>query len=152
MFAANRTGGALIALGVAAAVLSGCGGTSKKPAVINLADGDAKATVQPQALCVVGGTCALDQSKVADLTAPGGTYLLVGVSKELADAGYVAAAYTQSGGKNTAIPNAGTTGVSNDVAIRLPVPTSTGGYIIQFTALKPSERLTTWLVRVTIGT
>ncbi|UQX89120.1 hypothetical protein M6D93_03740 [Jatrophihabitans telluris] len=133
-----------------ALALAGCA-KHQPAATINVSDGNSSAVIKAQNVCVVAGSCELEQAKVADLTAKAGTTILVGVTKDLADAGWVAAAYTQTGKTNTAIPGAGTTGVSNNLATRLAVPASKGGYFLQFTSLKPSNRLTTWVVRVTIG-
>lgn len=148
----TRRGRRAVACGIAAAglalMLSAC---DKPQPSVTVFNGSTAKAVQAQQPCVFTGACNPDGHKIGDLSAVAGSTILIDVPKNLAAAGWVAAAFTQdSSGKNTPVPGAGTPGTSKDLTSRTRVPDGTGGYFLQVSALKPSNQLTTWIVRVSI--
>lgn len=132
------------------AVLSAC--DKPKPTVTMLSN-DHATVVPAQPACTIQqtDTCALDVSKQRTISARSGSQILLDVSPQLSDSGYVVAAYTTDGKTNTPLttPGASTGAVHNKLALRLAVPSqSQGSYYLQVSALAPSRRLTTWLVLV----
>jgi hypothetical protein len=136
----------LIATGV---LLTAC--NKPQPSITVFSGSTAKA-VSAQAPCVLDKSCTDDPHKVVDLTVRPGSTLLVDVSRDLANAGWIATAYTQdSSGAATSIPGAGTAKPTQNLSARLRVPQADGAYLVRVTSVRPTNQLTTWLVRVTLG-
>jgi hypothetical protein len=134
----------------AAVLLAGC---DKPQPTITVQAGTVMATVPAQPTCTIlpAESCALDAGKQRTLQARGGSQLVLDVPSELADRGYLVAAYTTDGKTNTPLrtPGASTGPVTGKREIKLTVPDQhAGSYFLQVTALPPSKRLTTWLVLV----
>jgi hypothetical protein len=143
-----RAAVAVLALLITAALLSAC---TKPLADLTVFSGTTAKKVTAQPKCVTRSACGLDTGKITELSAKGGSQILVDVPKKLADAGWVVTAFsTDSAGKNSPIAGAGSAQVRGDHSIRLNVPLSTGGYYLQVYPVKPSNVLTTWLVSVKI--
>jgi hypothetical protein len=98
------------------------------------------------------GSCDAVGSKIRTVKAVGGSKIMVDVPKELADAGWIVAAFTSdAAGKNTPVPTPGASSspVHGEHSVRLVVPQVTsGGYFLQISSLRPSRQLTTWIVTV----
>ncbi len=136
----------------AATLLTAC---DKPSPTITVLHGDGSDQVKAQPACAVFGSCHYTQSDVRRINAAGGSQILLDVPKNLADSGWVAAAYTTdaAGTKNTALntPGASSQPIRGKHTVTLQVPdATTGSYLIQVTALKPSNQLTTWLIGVTL--
>ena len=135
----------------AATLLTAC---DKPQPTITVLHGDGSDQVKAQPACAVVGTCSYTQSRVRRISAAAGSQILLDVPKNLADGGWVVAAYTANadGSKNTALaPPASSGPISDKHTVTLQVPAATtGSYFIQVTALKPSNQLTTWLIGVTL--
>ncbi len=130
------------------ALLTSC---DKPQSSITVLSNDRSSVVAAQPACAVLNTCPLVASRELRIKASGGSQILVDVPKELADAGWIVAAYTSDGTKNTAVTTAGASSgtIHNQHTVRLNVPNATeGSYYLQVTALRPSNQLTTWLVGV----
>ncbi|MDQ1736495.1 MAG: hypothetical protein QOH56_2746 [Pseudonocardiales bacterium] len=136
----------LIAAGV---LLTAC---SKPQPSITVFSGSTAKAVSAQAPCVLDKSCTDDPHKVVDITVRPGSTLLLDVSRDLANAGWIATAYTQdSSGASTSIPGAGTAKPVQNLSARLQVPQADGAYLVRVTSVRPTNQLTTWLVRVTLG-
>ena len=130
------------------ALLSAC---DKPQPTVTVFSGSTAKAVSAQPSCLLLGTCSPSQSRVTGLSVQPGSTVLVDVPKKLADGGWIATAFTQdSAGKNTPVTGAGTS-TTTKLTARLQVPQGSGGYFVQISALKPSNQLTTWIVRVTYG-
>lgn len=132
----------------AAVLLSAC---DKPQPTITTFTGSKSQAVSAQPACTVLGSCQPESSKVGQVKAAGGSQILIDVPKDLADGGWIVAAFTSDGTKNTALttPGASSAPIRGDHTVRLQVPeATTGSYYLQVTALKPSNQLTTWLVGV----
>lgn len=130
------------------ALLTSC---DKPQSSITVLSNDRSSVVAAQPACAMVGTCQLAANRETRIKARGGSQILVDVPKELADAGWIVAAYTTDGTKNTAVTTSGAASgtIHNQHTVRLNVPDSTvGSYYLQVTALRPSNQLTTWLVGV----
>lgn len=132
-------------------LLTGC--DKPKPTITVLSDGNS--TVVPaQPTCTIqpSNACALDASKQRTVTARGGSSILLDLSPELADNGYLVSAYTTDGKTNTPLTTPGaSTGVKKSLTARLSVPAQAqGSYYLQVTAVPPSKRFTTYLVLVNL--
>ena len=137
------------ALVAAVTLLTGC---TKPRANITVFSGSTAKAVAGQPICVITGKCIATASKVVDLKAAPGSTILIDVPKDLAAAGWVAAAFApDQSGANNPITGAGTPAPTNKVAARVEVPQATGGYYLQISSVRPSNQLTTWIVRVTIS-
>ena len=137
-------------LGLAAtvSVLAGC--TKPQPGITVLSDNRAR-IVKAQPACTVLGSCQPVQSRVLQVPATGGSQILLDVPKELADGGWIVAAFTSDGKTNTALttPGAASPPIQGRHSVRLQVPAVTeGSYYLQVTALRPTNQLTTWLLGV----
>jgi hypothetical protein len=130
------------------ALLSAC---DKPQPTVTVYSGSTAKAVSAQPPCLLLGTCSPNQGRVTGLSVEPGSTVLIDVPKQLADAGWIASAFTQdSTGKNTPVAGAGTT-TTTKLTARLQVPQGSGGYFVQISSLKPSDQLTTWIVRVTYG-
>lgn len=132
-----------------AVLLAGCGG--KQSSEITVLSNDRSATVAAQPACAVLGSCGLVASKETRISAAAGSQIQLTVPNDLAKAGWIVAAYTTDGTKNTPVstPGASTGTLVGTRTARLAVPQATeGSYFLQVTALRPSNQLTTWLVGV----
>ena len=141
---------ALVGLAAAAVLLTAC---DKPQPTITVLGNDRAVTVPAQPSCTIlpGNNCALDAGRQRTVHARGGSQLLLDVSPELADRGYLVAAYTTDGKTNTPLttPGASTGPITGTLALRLAVPSQAeGSYYLQISALPPSRQLTTWLVLV----
>jgi hypothetical protein len=130
-----------------ATVLAACDRPQPK---VTVQSGSRSKIVSAQSLCVVAKQCAVDTSKIVHLTAAPGSQILVDVPKDLSDASWAVAAYTQDqSGKNTPLDVPGTgSPIKGKHAVRLAVPQATGGYLLQVSALAPTKQLTTWIIAV----
>ncbi|MDQ1722292.1 MAG: hypothetical protein QOI26_2026 [Pseudonocardiales bacterium] len=129
-------------------VLAGC--AKPQPSITVLSDNRSQ-IVRAQPACMVLGSCQPVQSRVPQVAATGGSQILVDVPRELADGGWIVAAFTSDGKTNTALttPGAASPPIRGRHSVRLQVPAATeGGYYLQITALRPSNQLTTWLLGV----
>ncbi|MGX7677796.1 DUF2771 family protein [Jatrophihabitans sp. DSM 45814] len=136
----------VIALIAAAMLLSACG--QKPRPTVTVFSGSTAKKVSAQQPCALLKTCS-DDSKIVELTVRPGSTILVDVSHDLADAGWIATAFTEdSTGKSTTVDGAGTAAPTRDFTARLNVPQAQGGYFVRITAVRPSNQLTTWLVQV----
>lgn len=143
-----KTVAAVAGLMAVPALLTAC---DKPQPTVTVFNGSTAKAVSAQPACLLLSTCSAKQGRVVSLSAQPGSTILIDVPKKLADAGWIASAFTQdSTGKNTAVTGAGTS-TTTDLTARLQVPQGTGGYFVQVSALKPSNQLTTWIVRVTYG-
>ncbi|MCW2541038.1 MAG: hypothetical protein JWN95_2763 [Frankiales bacterium] len=108
--------------------------------------------VSAQPVCTIVGRCQTDLGKIARITAASGSDILIDVPKNLAQAGWLVAAFTtDAAGKNTPLstPGAGTSTMHGNLSTKVSVPAqSAGSYFLQVSSLKPSSQLTTWLVGV----
>ena len=141
---------ALLGLVAAALLVTGC--AKPQPSITVLA-GDRATTVPAQPSCTIvpGNNCALDGTRQRTVHARSGSQLLLDVPAELADRGYIVAAYTTDGKTNTPLstPGASTGPMTGTLAVRLTVPSQAqGSYYLQVSALPPTRQLTTWLVLV----
>jgi hypothetical protein len=137
-----------LGLAATASVLAGC--SEPQPSITVLSDNRSK-IVQAQPACTVLGSCQPVQSRVPQVPATGGSQILLDVPKELADAGWIVAAFTSDGKTNTALstPGAASQPIKGRHTVRLRVPAATeGSYYLQVTSLRPTNQLTTWLVGV----
>jgi hypothetical protein len=137
-----------LALAAAAALLTGC--SKPQPTITVLADSKAR-TVHAQPACTVLGSCQPVAGRVPQVPVAGGSQILLDVPKALADSGWIVAAFTSDGSKNTALttPGAASEPIRGRHTVRLQVPPATsGGYYLQVTALRPTNQLTTWLFGV----
>ena len=137
-------------LGLAATAMTLAGCVKPQPGITVLSDNRSK-IVRAQPACTVLGSCQPIQSRVPLVAATGGSQILLDVPKELADAGWIVAAFTSDGKTNTALttPGAGSPPIQGKHTVRLQVPAATSGsYYLQVTALRPSNQLTTWLLGV----
>ena len=135
-------------LAATAALLTGC--SKPQPGITVLSDNRSK-VVRAQPACTVLGSCQPVQSRVPQVPATGGSSILLDVPKELADSGWIVAAFTSDGKTNTALttPGAASPPIKGRHTVRLQVPAATeGSYYLQVTALRPTSRLTTWLLGV----
>lgn len=142
----------LAALGAAAVatltLLSAC---TKPRASITVFSGSTARSVAGQPACVITGKCVANTGKVVDLDAAPGSTILIDVPTDLAHAGWVAAAYaSDQSGANSPIAGAGTSAPTTKLSARVAVPQASGGYYLQVSAVRPSNQLTTWIVRVAI--
>jgi hypothetical protein len=140
-----------LGLAATASLLAGC--TKPQPGITVLSD-NKSTIVKAQPACTVLGSCQPVQSRVAQVPAAGGSQILLDVPKELADAGWIVAAFTSDGKKNTALttPGAASQPIQGRHTVRLRVPPATeGSYYLQVTALRPTNQLTTWLLGVQLG-
>jgi hypothetical protein len=131
-----------------AVLLTGC--DKPQPSITVFSD-NRSGTVAAQPACTVLGSCQPIADRVAQIQATGGSQILLDVPKQLSDGGWIVAAYTSDGSKNTALttPGASSPPIQSRHSVRLQVPSATSGsYYLQVTALKPSNQLTTWLVGV----
>lgn len=138
------------ALAVVAAVSALAGCDKPQPTITVLSDNHAIA-VQAQPVCVILKTCERDQKRVATVRAPGGSQILLDVPKELASGGWIAAAYTTDGAKNTPVstPGAQSAPIRGNHSVRLLVPAAVeGSYFVEVSALRPSDQLTNWVILV----
>jgi hypothetical protein len=147
-----RTVAAGVATIAAAAMLVGC--DRPQPSITVLSGAKAK-SVSAQAPCVLTGACNADAKKVTRISAPAGTRILVDVPKDLAQAGWIVAAFTaDTSGKNTAINGAGSSPIQGEHNVRVQVPQvpsgGSGAYFLQVSSLRPNNQLTTWVVAVQI--
>ncbi|MDQ1750057.1 MAG: hypothetical protein QOE71_1113 [Pseudonocardiales bacterium] len=139
----------LLGLVAAGVLLTAC---NKPQPSITVFSGSTAQTVSAQAPCVLDKSCTDDPHKVVDISVRPGSTLLVDVSRDLASAGWIATAYTQdSSGASTSIPGAGTAKPTQNLSARLQVPQADGAYLVRVTSVRPTNQLTTWLVRVTLG-
>lgn len=141
---------AVAGLVAAATLLTAC---DKPQPTITVLSGTHTITVPAQPTCtiVTSGNCSLDAGKQRTVQARSGSQLLLDVPPELADRGYIVAAYTTDGKTNTPLstPGASTGPMTGKLAVRLAVPSQAqGSYYLQVSAIPPSRQLTTWLVLV----
>jgi len=146
----RRALAAAVGLIAAGGLLAGC--DKPQPTITVLAD-DRAVSVPAQSSCTIQptGTCQLDGSRQRTVHARSGSHLLLDLPPELADRGYIVAAYTTDGKTNTPLstPGVSTGPMRGTPAVRLAVPNQAqGSYYLQVSALPPSRRLTTWLVLV----
>jgi hypothetical protein len=146
----RRAVSALLGLVAAGMLLAGC---DKPQPTITVLSGSHAVTVPAQPSCTIlpGANCALDGGRQRTVQARSGAQLLLDVPPELADRGYIVAAYTTDGKTNTPLstPGASTGPMTGTLAVRLAVPSQAqGSYYLQVSALPPSRQLTTWLVLV----
>lgn len=137
-----------LGLAVTATLLTGC--TKPQPGITVLSDNRSR-VVRAQPACTVLGSCQPVQGRVPQVAATGGSQILLDVPKELADGGWIVAAFTSDGKTNAALttPGAGSSPIKGRHTVRLQVPAATAGsYYLQVTALRPTNRLTTWLLGV----
>jgi hypothetical protein len=126
-----------------------------KPTITVLSD--SQTTVVPaQPTCTIQPTnpCDIEAGKQRTITARTGGQLLLDVSPQLADNGYVVAAYTSDGKTNTPLstPGASTGPLRKQLTVKLAVPPQAqGSYFLQISALPPSKQFTTWLVLVKLS-
>lgn len=141
------------ALGLAALLPLVAGCDKPKPTITVLSNGNST-VVSAQPACTIEPTnpCALDPGKQRNITARSGGQLLLDVAPELADNGYVVAAYTSDGKTNTPLTTPGaSTGPEKSLTVRLAVPAqAAGSYFLQVSALPPSQRFTTYLILVNL--
>lgn len=145
---APRVLAAGVGLAATTAVLTGC--SQPQPSITVLSDNRSK-IVRAQPACTVLGSCQPVQSRVPQVAAAGGSQILLDVPKELADAGWIVAAFTSDGKSNTALstPGAASQPIQGRHTVRLRVPAATtGSYYLQVTSLRPTNQLTTWLLGV----
>lgn len=141
------------ALGLVAmtALLTGC---DKPKPTITVLSGNDSTTVPAQPTCTIDASapCAPDPGKQRTISARSGGQILLDLAPELADNGYLVSAFTSDGTKNTPVTTPGaSTGVTKSLTMKLAVPASAAGsYFLQVTALPPSKRFTTYLVRVNL--
>jgi hypothetical protein len=128
-------------------VLTAC---DKPQPKVTVQSGSKSKIVAAQPACVMTKQCGTDQARIVHLAATPGTQMLVDVPKELADASWAVAAFTQDQtGKNTPLDIPGTgTPIKGKHALRLGVPQATGMYWLQVSSLAPTKQLTTWIVAV----
>lgn len=142
------------AIGLVALIplLAGC--DKPKPTITVLSNGDATVVpAQPSCSILPTNPCALDDAKVRTVKANGGTQILLDLAPELADNGYVITAFTSDGKTNTPVSTPGaSTGPQKKLTVRLAVPVQAAGgsYFLQLSALPPSTRFTTYLIRVNV--
>lgn len=140
----------MVGLVAATVLLTGC--DKPQPAITVLSGNQAtRVPAQPTCTILPRDNCALDAARQRTVRARSGSHLLLNVPSELADRGYLVAAYTTDGKTNTPLttPGASTGPTTGKLALRLAVPAETqGSYFLQVSALPPSRRLTTWLVLV----
>lgn len=132
----------------AGSLLAGC---SKPQPTITVLSDDRSRTVAAQPACTVLGSCQPVQSRVPEVRAAAGSQILLDVPKQLADGGWIVAAFTSDGKTNTALttPGASSSPIQGRHTVRLQVPAATSGsYYLQVTALRPTKQLTTWLLGV----
>lgn len=144
----SRALAATATLVATASMLTGC--SKPQPTITVLSDNRSR-IVKAQPACTVLGSCQPVQSRVPQVPATGGSQILLDVPKELADGGWIVAAFTSDGKKNTALttPGAASPPIQGRHTVRLRVPPVTeGGYYLQVTALRPTNQLTTWLLGV----
>jgi len=142
---AAATGAGLVTTAV---LLTAC---NKPQPTVTMFTGNKSQAVSAQPPCTVLGSCQSESSKVGQIKAASGSQILIDVPKALADGGWIVAAFTSDGTKNTALttPGASSSPIKGHHTVRLQVPdATTGSYYLQVTALKPSNQLTTWLVGV----
>lgn len=148
MIVGPRVLAAGLGLAATAALLTGC--TKPQPGITVLSDNRSR-VVRAQPACTVLGSCQPVQNRVPQVAATGGSQILLDVPKELADGGWIVAAFTSDGKTNTALttPGAASPPIKGRHTVRLQVPPATAGsYYLQVTALRPTSRLTTWLLGV----
>ncbi len=146
----RRAVAVLLGLVAATGLLSSC---DRPQPTITVLGNDHAITVPAQPACTIltSGNCALDAGRQGTVHARSGSQLLLDVSPQLADRGYIVAAYTTDGKTNTPLstPGASTGPMTGTLAVRLTVPSQAqGSYYLQVSALPPSRQLTTWLVLV----
>ncbi|MEO7260301.1 MAG: DUF2771 family protein [Jatrophihabitantaceae bacterium] len=137
-----------LAATAATTVLAGC--SKPQPSITVLSDNRSE-IVRAQPACTVLGSCQPVQSRVPQVRATAGSQIMLDVPKELADAGWIVAAFTSDGKTNTALttPGAASQPIQGQHSVRLRVPSATAGsYYLQVTSLRPSNQLTTWLLGV----
>lgn len=140
----------MIGLVTATVLLTAC---DKPQPTITVFGNNHATTVPAQPTCTIltSDNCALDAGRQRTVRARSGSQLLLDVPPELADRGYIVAAYTTDGKTNTPLstPGASTGPLTGKLAVRLAVPSQArGSYYLQVSALPPSRQLTTWLVLV----
>ncbi|HST50299.1 DUF2771 family protein [Jatrophihabitans sp.] len=148
MIRAPRALAAGLTVAVTAAVLTGC--SKPQPTITVLSDSKAR-IVKAQPACTVLGSCQPVAGRVPQVPATGGSQILLDVPKDLADSGWIVAAFTSDGKTNTALttPGAASQPIQGRHTVRLRVPAATSGsYYLQVTALRPTDQLTTWLLGV----
>jgi hypothetical protein len=143
----RRAVAAGLAVLAAGAMLTAC---DKPQPTITVFSGSTSKAIKAQPPCVFSGTCDADQKKIRTLAVASGSTILIDVPKDLANAGWIASAFTQDAGKNTPVVGAGTS-TTKSFSERLQVPQGSGGYFVQVSALKPTNQLTTWVLRVQYG-
>jgi len=125
---------------------------NKPQPTVTVFTGTKSKQVSAQPVCTIIGRCQTDLAKIARINAASGSHILIDVPKNLAQAGWLVAAFTtDTAGKNTPVstPGAGTSTMHGNLSTKLTVPAaSAGSYFLQVSALKPSSQLTTWLVGV----
>ncbi len=144
---------AVLGLVMIVSMLTGC--TKPQPTITVLAN-NRSTTVPAQPTCTIlaSNPCTLEAGKRRIVKARGGSQLLIDVPRQLADNGYIVAAYVTSGTTNTPLttPGAATGPISGQLSVRLTVPSQvSGSYFVQVNALpskNPSKQLTSWLVLV----
>lgn len=126
-----------------------------KPTLTVLSRGHATVVpAQPSCTIEPSNPCALAESKLRTVQAQAGGQLLLDVAPELADNGYVVTAFTSDGKTNTPVASPGvSTGPQKKITVRLAVPAQAAGgsYFLQLSALPPSTRFTTYLIRVDVA-
>jgi hypothetical protein len=143
-----RLGAAALGLLSVPVLLTAC---DKPQPTVTVFNGSTAKAVSAQPSCLLLNTCKANQGRVSNLSVAPGSTILIDVPQNLANAGWIASAFTQdSAGKNTAVTGAGSS-TTTKLTTRLLVPQGVGGYYVQISALKPSNQLTTWIVRVTYG-
>ncbi len=141
------------ALGLVAmtALVTAC--DKPRPTITVLSDNNS--TVVPaQPTCTIdpSAPCAPEPGKQRTISARAGGQILLDLAPELADNGYLVTAFTSDGKTNTPLATPGaSTGVSKSLTTRLAVPSqASGSYFLQVSALPPSKRYTTYLIRVNL--
>jgi len=139
--------GALLATGLCAATLTACNKPEDK---ISILSGKTVSVVSPftgdaKQLCNAGSTA------IKDITAVGGSSVLIDVPKKVANAGWFVSAFiVNSSCQAQAVAQSATQGTKSH-ALRVSIPQANeGSFFLQVVPLTGSDSKTTWLVRVNL--
>lgn len=147
-----RAAAVLLAPLLAVTLLSAC--TKPLPSITVFSGTTAKKISAQPRCAIVTNRCKINTNSIPELSAKGGSQILVDVPRKLAHAGWIVSAFTTDAtGKNTPIAGAGSSAVSGQHSVRVNVPLSSGGYLIGVYPTSPTAPrvLTAWLVSVRIG-
>jgi len=149
--AAPRRRIAAVGLSAASALvlLTAC----EKPAQrITVLAGDRSTIVEAQPDCVAAGQCGVQTSKVAGVTAPAGSKIMIDVPRKVAGGGWIVAAFVlDEQGKQKALEGAGSNVVKDEHVVRVVAPLNkSGGYYLQIAPAPGSSVKESWLVKVSL--